>query len=86
MIDRGILLLQNCRELLELVPSSGREAHLTSYDGNEVISVKVEEGEKEKEPVRITFPPMKAEHEVSCMSMYLLLHTFLKYPELPSSE
>jgi hypothetical protein len=84
MIDKGTLLLQNCVELLELVPSSSREAHLTSDDGNEVINVKVEE-EEEEEPGRITFPVMKTEHEVSCMSVCLLLHSFLKYPELPSS-
>jgi hypothetical protein len=80
MIDKDTLLLQNCVELPELVPSSSREAHLTSDDGNEIINLKIEE----EEPVRITFPVMKAEPEVSCLSVCLLLGIFLKYLKLPA--
>ena len=49
-------------------------------DGSEVISVKREatdtQQEQEKSAVAITFPEMKAEEEVSCISLYPLLFRF----------
>jgi hypothetical protein len=67
------LILQNCTDLLKVELGSCSEACLTScHDGNEVIDIKVEEvvdREEEEDPLLITFPVIKAEHEVS--SVYL---------------
>jgi hypothetical protein len=49
-------------------------------DGSEVISIKREatdtQQEQEKNAVAITFPEIKAEQEVSCISLYPLLFRF----------
>jgi hypothetical protein len=39
--------------------------YLTSCDGNEVIKLKVEYVSDDDDPVQITFPLIKNEHEVS---------------------
>lgn len=59
--------LQNCIDLQEVVP--GSETCLTSpHDGSQGISIKVEnvtDIEEERDPLEITFPEVKDEHEVS---------------------
>ena len=49
-------------------------------DGSEVISIKREatdtQQEQQNSAVAISFPEIKAEEEVSCISLYLLLFTF----------
>jgi hypothetical protein len=71
VIDKGTVVLQSCMDLLKIVPGSYSE---TYHDGNQVINVKVEDvtrTQEEGNPVPITFPVIKAEHEVSCMSVYV---------------
>jgi hypothetical protein len=78
VIDKGTMLLQNCMDFVRIEPGSDSETYPTSSrDGNPMIDVKVEEG-----PIPITSKCMKAEHEVSCMSVCPLLGTFHRYAEL----
>jgi hypothetical protein len=63
--------------LLKVEPGSVSETcPMSSHDGNRIINIKVEE-----DPVSIEFPGIKAEHEVSCMSLCPLLHPFQRHPE-----
>jgi hypothetical protein len=70
LIDKVVLLLQNCINLLKVVPGSCNETYLTSpHDGNQVMNVKAEVTdvpEEVEDPLLTTFPVIKAEHEVSC--------------------
>jgi hypothetical protein len=64
------VVLQNCVDLLKVVPGSCSETRATfSGDGGGVISVKVEEvtyiEEAEEDPVSISCSVIKGEHEVS---------------------
>jgi hypothetical protein len=78
MIDKGTTVLQNCLDFLKVEPGSCSESCPTSsHDGNQISDIKVEE-----DPVSVTFPGIKPEHEVSCMSVCPLLGTFHRYPEL----
>lgn len=86
MIDNSVMVLQNCSNLPEVVPGSYSETFLTSsHDENQVIDIKVEVAkdiEEEEDPLLITFPVTKAEHEVSWMSVYTrftCVCTFHKY-------
>jgi hypothetical protein len=69
------LVLQNCTDLLKVVPDPYSETCPTSsYDMNQVLSIKVEEitdikAEEEEDPLLITCPGTKDEHEVSCISV-----------------
>jgi hypothetical protein len=57
----------------------------TSHDGYQITDIKVEEASDTQEvedPLLITLPEIKAEHEVSGMSLGVLLGTFHSYPEL----
>jgi hypothetical protein len=67
VIDKGVVVLQNCMDLLKDVPGSYSDTCLTPHDGNQVIDIKVEEiiDIKEENPLSMTFPVIKAEHEVS---------------------
>jgi hypothetical protein len=80
------MVLQNCMDFLKIEPGSISETCPTSsYDGNQIIDIKVEEASDTQEvedPLLITLPEIKAEHEVSCVSVCLLLGTFHRYPEL----
>jgi hypothetical protein len=71
MIVIGSVILQDSIDLLEVAPGS-EVCETSSQDGNEVLSIKVEdvpdnqeEGEEEEDPLLITFPVIKNEHEVS---------------------
>jgi hypothetical protein len=74
MIDKDVMVLQNhTNSAMELRDPCG-EMNATSYDGNQAISIKVEkvsDAEEEVGPVPITFPEIKAEPEVRCMSLYV---------------
>lgn len=62
------LILQNCKDLLKLEPGLCSETCVTSHDGNEVVSVQVEatdEQHEEEDPLLVSFPVIKPEHEVS---------------------
>jgi hypothetical protein len=65
VVDDGTMVVQICIDFLKVEPLSSNETCPTSsHDGNKVIDIKVEE-----DPVPITFPGIKPEHEVSCMSV-----------------
>jgi hypothetical protein len=77
MIENAVVVLQNCINLLEVVPGSYSETCLTSHDDNQVIDIKVEnvaDMQEEEDPLLITSPVIKTEHEVSCMSVYIVRH------------
>jgi hypothetical protein len=69
MIDKGMVVLQNCIDLQKVIPDSYSETCLTSpHDGSQVINIKVEDVtdiQDEEDPLQVTFPEIKAEHEVS---------------------
>jgi hypothetical protein len=77
VVDYGTVVLQICTDFLKIEPGSSSETCPASRDENHMTYIKVEE-----DPVPITFPGIKAEHEVSCISMCPLLGSFHKYPEL----
>jgi hypothetical protein len=69
MIDKGMVVLQNCIDLQNVVPDSYSETCETyPYDGSQIMNIKVEDVtdmKEEEDPVEITFPVIKAEQEVS---------------------
>jgi hypothetical protein len=71
-------------DFLKVELCSCNETCITSHDGNDVISIKVEEVTdfQEEDPLSITLPAVNAEHEVSCISWCPLCGTFHKYPKL----
>jgi hypothetical protein len=75
-----MVVLQKCMDLMKVVPGSYSETHPTSYD-----DIKVEEvtdiQEEEEDPL-LTFPVIKEQHEVSCMSLSPLLATFMDMQNL----
>jgi hypothetical protein len=79
------MVLQNCIDFLKIEPDSISETcPMSSHDGNQITDIKVEEASDTQEvedPLLVTLPEIKAEHEVSCMSVYLL-GTFHRYPDL----
>jgi hypothetical protein len=77
MTDKGMVLLQNCLDSQKDVPGSHSDACLSlSQDGDQAVNIKAEEfsdiadGE---DPVPKTLTGIKAEHEVSCVSVCPLL-------------
>jgi hypothetical protein len=86
MIDKIMMVLQNCMDSLKVEPGSDSETYPTpSHDGTQIFDIKVEEAsdiEVVKDPLLIPFPEIKSEHQVSCMSACPLLGIFHKYPEL----
>jgi hypothetical protein len=73
-----MVVLQNCMDLLKVVPASYSETCLSSsHDGNQVIDVKVEDATdiQEQEDLFLTnFSAVQTDHEVSCMSVYIVRH------------
>jgi hypothetical protein len=70
MIDKGIMVLQYCVDFLKVEPGLSDETCPTScHDGTQVgIRVEVSDTPQEVEdPLLITLPGIKAEHEVSCV-------------------
>jgi hypothetical protein len=74
MIDKGVMVLQNhTNAAMELRDPCG-EMNPTSGDASQAINIKVEkvsDAEEEVGPVPITFPEIKSEPEVRCMSLYV---------------
>lgn len=64
---------EKCMELLKSEPDICNETCVaSSYDGNQVIDIKVEEVtciKEEEDPQSVSSPVIKTEHEVSCMSL-----------------
>jgi hypothetical protein len=71
MIDEGTMVLQYCVDFLKPEPGSSSKMCVTSHDGNQVIDIKVEVSDTQhvEDPLLITLPEIKAEHEVSCVSI-----------------
>jgi hypothetical protein len=80
------MVLQISTDFLKVEPGSDSETcPASSQDGNQITGIKVEEASDTQEvedPLLITLPEIKAEHEVSGMSACPLLGTFHRYPEL----
>jgi predicted metal-binding protein len=79
------MVLQNCMDFLKVEPVfSDESCPASSHDGTQVIDIKVEVSDTQEveDPLLITLPGIKAEHEVSCMSTYPSLGTFHRYLEL----
>jgi hypothetical protein len=81
MADRGIAVLQNCMDLQKHVPGPCSETYQpSSCDANQAMNIKVEEVSdvdvEEERPVPMAFVGIKAEHEVSCMSVCPLCGRF----------
>jgi hypothetical protein len=72
-IDYGIMVLQNCLDLPKVEPGSYSETCLTSSDDErQILGMNVKEVtnvQEEEDPLLISHPVMKAEHEVSCVCM-----------------
>jgi hypothetical protein len=61
MVDDGMVVLQNCTDLLKAEPGSCSEECITScLDESEVTDIKVE-----VDPALLTHPEIKSEEEVS---------------------
>jgi hypothetical protein len=69
-----MLVLQNYTDLGNAVPGPCAETCATSHDATQAMNIKSEEvsdpGEQE-DPVQITVLKIRAEPEVSCMSLYV---------------
>jgi hypothetical protein len=81
MADNCTVVLQNCMDLEKHVPGPCSETYPTSsHDVNQGMTIKVEEVSdvevEEKRAVPMTFVRIKAEHEVSSMSVCPLLANF----------
>jgi hypothetical protein len=79
-----MIILQKCMDLPKFVPGSYNETCLTPDDESQIINVKVEitDEQDEEDPVPITCPVIKPEHEVSCVCgrVCTFLDTFHKSP------
>lgn len=61
MVDDGMVVLQNCTNLVKAEPGSYSEECVTScLDESEVTDIKVE-----VDPALLTHPEIQSEHEVS---------------------
>jgi hypothetical protein len=76
----SVMVLQNSTDLLKVEPGSNSETCPRSHDGKQMIDIKVEDSLTQdlEDPLLITLPGIKAKHEVTCMSVSLLL--FHRYP------
>jgi hypothetical protein len=85
MTDNGIVVVQDSLGSQKDVPGSHSVA-CASSSGIEAVNIKVEEFsnlEDRKGPLPMTVVGVKAEHEVSCMSLCPLLGISESRPELP---
>jgi hypothetical protein len=85
MSDKGKMVLQNCMDFLKVEPGlSDETCPASSHEGDQVIDIKVEVSDTQEveDPLLITLPEIKAEHEVSCMAACPLLSIYHIYPEL----
>jgi hypothetical protein len=88
---KGMVVLQDCTDVEKDVPGPCTETcPVPSHDAGHFVSIKVEdfadikeEEEEEEVPVPVTCQAVKAECEVSCMSVCPPLSRFHKYSDLP---
>jgi hypothetical protein len=83
MINEATVISQGTMGLIQAGPDSSSKICLTSsHDGNQVVSIKVEEVtdmQEEEDPLLMTFPVTKAELWVSCKcGCYLALFTSIQ--------
>jgi hypothetical protein len=74
MIDEDLVFLQNCMDFLKVAPGSYSDTYLPSRDGYQLKDIKVEYIaviQQEEDPLLITSPVIKSEHEVSCVCTLL---------------
>jgi hypothetical protein len=74
LIDEDIVALQNCTNLEKVVLGPCGGAYQTCHDASQAMKMKAEkmsDAEEEEVPVPIAFPKIKAEPEVSSMSLYV---------------
>jgi hypothetical protein len=74
MIAKNVIFLQNCKNTVMELRDPCDEPNPTSSDASQAINIKIEEisnAEEEVGPVPISFPKIKAEPEVRCMSLYV---------------
>jgi hypothetical protein len=72
MIDKAIVLLQNCMVFQKDMQGSCSETCPTSCDANQSTSIKVEDvsiAEEEEDSVALRYSGIKTEHTVSCKSL-----------------
>jgi hypothetical protein len=71
-----MVVLQNCMALLKVGPHLYNEKRpASSRVGNQITSIKVENDtymQEDEDPISTTLPVIKMEHEVSCMSVFLI--------------
>jgi hypothetical protein len=79
-----IVFLQNYTDLEEVVPGLCCEMHPTSDAANQTMNIKAEEvSDVEENTEPVTFRKIKAEPEVSCMSVCVsLLRRYHTYAEM----
>jgi hypothetical protein len=77
MSAMGMVVLQNCMDLEKAAPVLWSETCPASFHvASEFVDTKAEEvsdPEEEEDPLAVTFPEVKTEPEVSCMSVCVLL-------------
>jgi hypothetical protein len=82
-----MVVSQNRLDSQKEVPCLHSEAcPSSSHDGVQAVNIKVEEVsdvEDVEDPIPMTFVEIKAEHEVSCMSLCPLLGVCQSHPVLP---
>jgi hypothetical protein len=86
MINKDMMVLQTYIDLGNAVPGPCAETCTTSHDATQAMNIKSEEvsdADEEEDPLQITLPEMKAEPEVSCMSVCPLLGRYQKYAGVP---
>jgi hypothetical protein len=74
VIGKDVMVLQNHTNSEMEVQDPCDETDTTSHDTSHGVNIKVEEvsdAEEEADPVPISFPKIKAEPEVRCMSLYV---------------
>jgi len=68
MVDEDLVFLQNCMNFLKVAPGSHSDTYVPSRVGYQLNDIKVEyiaAIQQEKDPLLITSPVRKFEHEVS---------------------
>lgn len=74
MIDEDLVFLQNCIDFLKVAPGSHSDICVPSHDRYQLSDIKVEylaDIQQEEDPLLITSPVIKSEHEVSCVCTLL---------------
>jgi hypothetical protein len=72
VVYKDVMALQNYTNVDKVVPGSYDDTYPTSDDGDQAMNIKAEEVSEvkvEEDPQPITFPRIKAEPEVGCMSL-----------------